>query len=587
MTAASGERSKAERGIRLAVLVILAACTLGVLHSTWAFGQKRFFTVDEYQFGHATWLVSQGSKPYVDFYEHHFPASYVLHAPLLRDDGGFPERALRLRTISFAYLALLCGVLGVATRTSTRNACAAWLAALLPLGFGFSLMSAVDYRADTFATCLWLSCLALLDANRIWRRRLVALGCGALAGLAILMTQKMLLPVALVLCVLLGRDRWRARAGGSAGDAWLVRPETVLAATAGVLVLALGIAGALGLIPAAFQATILDAFQHEAVYPEAPATLGQFVAPFWRDTWPSTLPIAVFAIGFLVSSSRGFWLVPAAAAVAAVALAVAQYPYNYVFACMLGVWCAVRGYAAAVERLPDRGRLGSLRPLLYLLPLALLPDQLGFLGRASSNEQQMNMLRKIEAWTGEDDAVIDNAGGALFRDHASYYWYHGDAHQQMFADYFERELARDYRRSQALFWIIDFRLKKLPASVHEFLRRHYISADRGLYTLGFETPRTGDEARSLAIDVIRAGDYHVHPAPDDGSEPAASGRLRIDGAWLSSGSVHLSAGAHTIVVPPHSPGMRLSLLPPAAFERQVFGERPYTPLFQYDPPESP
>jgi hypothetical protein len=73
--------SRLEFGVRLAVGVVLAWAVVATWSFAYDFGQRRFFTIDEYQYGHATWLVSQGQRPYLDFYEHHFPLSYVLHAP--------------------------------------------------------------------------------------------------------------------------------------------------------------------------------------------------------------------------------------------------------------------------------------------------------------------------------------------------------------------------------------------------------------------------------------------------------------------------------------------------------------------------
>ncbi len=64
-----------DRSLGLAAALILAVAAVASLYSVYEFGQDRFFTVDEYQFGHATWLVSEGEKPYLDFYEHHFPLS--------------------------------------------------------------------------------------------------------------------------------------------------------------------------------------------------------------------------------------------------------------------------------------------------------------------------------------------------------------------------------------------------------------------------------------------------------------------------------------------------------------------------------
>jgi hypothetical protein len=583
-----------DRGVRvLAALGLLAALAISLV-TVHRFGQERFFTIDEYQYGHATWLVSEGRRPYADFYEHHFPLSYVLHSPLLLGDGSFRERALRLRLVPFGYLALLCAVLGVAGYGVTRNVHAALLSALAPLAVGFGLMSAVDYRADNFAACLFMACLALLEANRRWNRRGVALLCGLLFMVAVFMTQKMVVVGGGTFAVFAALDfARRRRARGAAAPAPFVRhPVPFAASAAAVFVAVIGAGALLGMLPAAWEATILHAFQHELHYPAASSALGDYVAPFWQATRWSTAPILLFAALFFGIGRNGFWAVAIVVSATAAARAKAQYPYDYVFVCYAVALCAMRGYSLVVERLRFEGRLGeAIRPLLYLAPLLLLPDQVDFLSRGSTNEQQMNMMQKIEAFSSRDDVVIDGAGGAMFRNHASYYWYHGDAHRVMFADYFRRDLVEDYRRSKALFWIIDFRLKKLPRPVHSFQRRHYVQADRGLFTLGFVTPATSGASQRFEIDVIRAGDYYVHPQPAAAGEesrniePADRGGLLIEGRHVSGGSLRLDEKRYLVEVLPHTPRMILSLLPPEAFERRVFGDLPYSPLFRYDEPD--
>jgi hypothetical protein len=248
---------------------------------------------------------------------------------------------------------------------------------------------------------------------------------------------------------------------------------------------------------------------------------------------------------------------------------------------MLIVLCAVRGWSQLVEGMAQRFAMaGRLRPILYLLPLAVLPAQHDFLTRASSNEQQINLLRKIEAFSDENDVVIDNAGGALFRHHGSYYFHHGKAHRRMFSSYFEGQLIDDYRRSRALFWIADYRLGDLPRQALLFWRRHYIRADLNLYTLGFETPETSDVPVEIEIDVIRAGAYHVHPLVPG----AARAELVVDSREIGSGTVHLEEGRHRVTAQPHSAAMLVSLLPPEAFEPWVYGTRHYTRLFEFEAP---
>ena len=93
-----------EKVVRISTLMILALAALYTFGEIYAFSQARFFTVDEYMYGHQTWLVARGAMPYVDFYEHHFPLSSMLHSPLYWIRWDFVTGALLLRKIVFAYL---------------------------------------------------------------------------------------------------------------------------------------------------------------------------------------------------------------------------------------------------------------------------------------------------------------------------------------------------------------------------------------------------------------------------------------------------------------------------------------------------
>ena len=47
-------------------LALLALAALATLREVHAFSERRFFTVDEYQTMHASWLVARGERPYLD-----------------------------------------------------------------------------------------------------------------------------------------------------------------------------------------------------------------------------------------------------------------------------------------------------------------------------------------------------------------------------------------------------------------------------------------------------------------------------------------------------------------------------------------
>ena len=584
---------------------MLGASALAVLYNVYAFGQHRFFTADEYQYGHATWLVSKGEVPYLDFYEHHFPLSYVLHAPLVAGDASFPDRAQRLRLIAFAYILGASALLAFATFRTSHDASAALLSLVIPPSVGFGLMSAVDYRADNFGAFLFLACLALLELNRTSTNRragrpwLAALA-GVVLALSLLMTQKMVVLGAGSIGLLLAVD-WFGRSPDRA--ALVARPLSFCLATGATLSVFLALGAQQGLLGRGLEITIFEAIQHEAFYPAV--SWREYALPYFCAAPLSTAAIALCAFGYFAlapKAERIFWGVPIVVALLAGGLIKAQYPYNYVLLCFMLGLCAARGFSLAVKRLSSSSGTGRLRraanfaPLLSIIPLAILPSQIGFVSHTTSNEHQLELLAKIERFSGEDDAVIDNSGGALFRDHGSYFFHHGRAHRKMFEEYFSKQLVDDYRRSQALLWIIDYRLLDLPETVQAYFMEHYIRVDGSLFALGFQSPRSRGTELATDIDVIRSGDYFVFAAPERLSKrpvalepPERAFDLRVDGEPVLGDRVHLEVGAHRVTTLAGAPAYFLSLVPPDAFLldekdrfwRELGGAKPHQLFFEY------
>lgn len=562
-----------------ATLVVLASCALASALWVYGFSQERFFTVDEYQYGHATWLVSQGERPYVDFYEHHFPLSYVLHAPLLWGDASFTDKALRLRKIAAGYLLAMAGVVGLCGWRVTSSPHVGVLAGLLPVTFGFSLMTAVDYRADVFAGALLLAALALLERNRTLAHRGLAVVVGILCALAIGMTQKMLLQAGGTLGLLWLVDRMRR----GAWPPYVAHPGWVALGAGGGLAALLAAGGAAGILRDLWEIGVVQALQHERFHLRDTSVF-DYVGPFWQDTAPSTLLLAALVLFHLWLSRDRFWLVAALVAVAAVANVRAQYPYNYLYLCfVLGV-VAARGYGEAVARAARAPRVGARAAWLYLLAPLVVWNQLAFVDLASDNDYQLRLLQKIEDYSDEGDAVIDNAGGAMFRPHGSYYYLHGEPHRLLFAEYFRSQLVRDYRESRALFWIWDFRFRWLPESVRGWIARHYVRADGDLHALGFLTPATGEQTHQRVITVIREGDYYVHRFGTRDEERLGLEGLRIEGRPVTGDRIHLEERRYAIRVEPDSPAFIISPLPRSFFEDTTLPGGRYTRIFEYDKP---
>jgi hypothetical protein len=553
------------------------------------FALTRFFTIDEYQWGHATWLVREGKVPYRDFYEHHLPLGYILHSMLLSDQASFTENALLLRKVNFAYLLGAATCLGLVGYASNRDPFQALLSVIIPFSVGFGLMSAIDYRGDNWAAFALLCCFSVLELNQRWRRGWLSALAGTLFASAVLMTQKALVlggpAIALMLVVsfwgryAVARPRWVAQLGALQ----IHHPVAfcVVAALPVALLAALG--GWLGVLERAFEITVLQAAQHEQLYPGF--SVWTYLEPYLRFAPWTTGAVAGFAVFYVAIARDRYWVLPTLTVLVGGMGIKAPYPYNFVLASLLVGLCAVRGYCDLVARLTRRWQgLSGLAPLLHLLPLALVPAQLGFVRETTTNVEQLETLRLIESYTTPADVVIDSDGSALFRPDRGYYWYHGAAHVTMFEGYYRGAFVEDLRATQAIFWFNGFRTNLLPEVATRYLYDHYIRFRGDLFVLGHVfSPSSPEHATAVEFDVVRAGAYHVGQVSQTGEQPVvvAEQVLLVDGQPLSDGdSVFLERGQHQASIGPGGPGYLLSYLPPLANDSGGAVKR-HAPLFEY------
>lgn len=568
----------------------LATIAVLLLRTVHHFALTRYFTIDEYQWGHATWLVSVGQVPYRDFYEHHLPLGYILHSRFLPNDASFIERALMLRRIAFAYALGGCASVGIAEYITTRNAYAAISYVILPISVGFGLMSAIDYRGDNWCAFVLIGCFSVLRVNQLVRQRWFTAVAGILFALALLMTQKALIFGGGALFVMFAFSLWRR----CAPRPWHARlaaleihdPVTFAIAATVPLLMALGVGAWAGILDQAFEIIVKQAWQHEQLYPGF--SVWKYLRPYFAYAPISTGALVACALGYAALSTERFWVLPTAAALLSGLSPKAPYPYNLVLASFLVGICAVRGYTGAIEYVARRWpRFEGLTPFGYFIPLLLVPLQLGFVQGVDTNASQLETLRLIETHTTPDDIVIDNEGSALFRPHRSYYWYHGKAHVQMFHDYYDRALAQDLEATRAIFWITSIRSKQLPAAALSYLNSHYVRIRRDLYVLGFAFPQSKlEQPVQKNFDVVRAGEYFfacLTNAPDPaaaltwGAEP----QLLIDGNTINEASIQLETGPHRVEIHAGLPGCRLTYFPATAFQDKSYVGR-HAPLFAYD-----
>ncbi|MCH2185039.1 hypothetical protein MK280_04135, partial [Myxococcota bacterium] len=410
---------------------------------------------------------------------------------------------------------------------------------------------------------------------------------GALLMAAIGMTQKILIlgGSAVALLWIGGLLSHRPSARFSVGRFRIDRPLAFMAGALGVGLIFLAVGGFLDLLGPAWQINVLEALEHEDLYPSFSAA--QYIQPYWEETRLSTTVLIASALAYTAGGRRHFWSLPLWLGAGGLLLVRAPFPYNFVLISWLIGICAVRAWCEGVRWLTQRREAAeggvTWLPLLYGLPLLILPAQLGFVSGTSTLDDQLRLLAQVELYSEPDDVVIDSAGSALFRPHRGYYWYHGRAHVQMFAPWFKEPLIDAMRASQAPLWIRTTRFNLLPQEAARYLLTHYVPLDGDLYALGFTTRATGpEESRTGRIEIVRPGRYHVTalPEPQRPAPESMTPTLQLDGRTVTAGTIELQLGWHEVVLPPDSPAFRFSILAPEAFG-DTMQERPHAPLFEY------
>ncbi|MCY1033638.1 hypothetical protein OV207_19455 [Corallococcus sp. BB11-1] len=121
------------------------------------------FSIDEFQYAHAAWLMAHGQVPYRDFFEVHFPLVYQLLSPLFVLLGDDPRNVLALRAAMLVPLAGACASVFLLNRREGRTA--ALLAPVLLLLSPTFLHFATEVRPDALTAALFLGALAALAAQ--------------------------------------------------------------------------------------------------------------------------------------------------------------------------------------------------------------------------------------------------------------------------------------------------------------------------------------------------------------------------------------------------------------------------------------
>ncbi|WP_404368880.1 hypothetical protein ACIHQR_05315 [Corallococcus coralloides] len=510
------------------------------------------FSIDEFQYAHAAWLMAHGQVPYLDFFEVHFPLVYQLLAPLLRLLGDDPRHVIALRAAMLVPLAGACVSVFLLNRREGRVA--SLLAPVLLLCSPGFLHFATEVRPDALTAALFLGALAALSVQP--GSVLSSFLAGALLVASAWGSQKALFFGGLVAVVLL-EDLLPRR---NASPALIAAPRAFfagIAAATGTVAAYLTVTGSWG---AWWRWCFVWASEHQRHYPGF--SWREYLVPA-LGAQPAFFLLA--AVGFVSTLLRLrkhprtpdlllFVAVPAT--FGAYALQRAPFPYSLLpFLGVLaplaarGVLGVLSGLRTPAARTVGLAGLGGLFVVQAARVEALLDG--------GGNARQREVLARIASLTGPEDVVYDNSGGYVSRPHAHFYFYTDAYLRGSLAGLLSDEMPRVLVEQGCVMRVDDLRTSGLPLALRRFLDAHYQPYDGDLYLWGqrYRVPSDSGALEDHFL-AVRADRYFVQPA-----STLDTGALFIDGERITTPEFALSRGTHTLRYEGRAESFQLLWLP--------------------------
>jgi hypothetical protein len=503
-------------------------------------GLFKRFSIDEFQYAHAAWLVSHGKVPYRDFFEFHFPFPYLSYSLFVSDDPG---SIARLRLVMLAFFALASFALyRLNRREGVALALTAPIVAATTAPFAFF---ATEIRPDAVAFALFITALSLLYPAPTGRVRAALVG--GLWVLALFASQKAVIysaPLGAVLLV----NALRSRAQRGLLSSW----SPLLLSAAGVA-LAIAIYFAATHSGAAWlQQTLVWAYYHEHHYPGFSWTV--YGVPAFESAR------LLFALGLLGVARTVLELKRSPAPLAEPDLALvlvlcsalfsfgfARAPFPYALLPGLGTLCAFvpRGLGAIFAGLrrilaPEPLYLGAV--LLVMLGSWLLGPRAGLREADEKllpdNRYQYQVLADLARLTNVTDAVYDNSGGFVARPHVGFRFYTSALDRQAEALTLPVSVPLALREQGCTALLLDARFRGLPPLLIRFLTQHFQPYNADIWLWG---QRFGASPNPVTFEAVRDADYFVEP-----ESVVRAGGFVIDGNAANSPVFHLSRGVHRV-----------------------------------------
>jgi hypothetical protein len=522
----------------------LALCLALLAVQAVQIARYKYFTVDEYQYAHAAWLVADGQVPYRDFFEVHFPLVYQVLSPVFLIAGDDPTAIVALRLGMVPFLAIFCGAVGLLNVRQSRLAAIAAPALLLALPTFAS--QATEIRPDAIAAALFLASLGVLRVTRLSDRV-----CGATSGFLMVAsawgTQKAAFYGSVYALALLV-DLAARRSDEVRGIRPLLRSPAafVVGAAVGLSMIA-GYLTATGSWDDWWHWCFVWAVDHQRHYPGF--SWHRYMDPIVIET-PWLFILAAWGLARTVRAlnARGrdalrdpdlLLIAALASTFGSIALQRAPFAYSFLAFLALVAVLASRGVGYLLEaRVRPAVRVALAMALLVLLVMqsATLATYVN-----QSNAWQLDVLSRIGRLTAPDDPAYDNSGGYIARPHAYKYFYTDLYLRESIAETLARDVPRAIVESGTVLHLSDQRFGTLPQTLKAFLDRHFqpVDGDVALWGQHYVVPSSGALADTFLAN--RDDQYFLSPAP-----AFDRGVLTIDGEPVRTPVFRLSKGEHRI-----------------------------------------
>ncbi len=527
--------------------ILLGLCLCGVGGLLLRLAWLRPFSLDEFDYANAAWLVSQGLVPYRDFFDSHFPLVYQSLSLVFLVVPDEPT-SIRLLRLAMLPVGLTAGWSVWALNRRWAGDMAALVGAVSLFGVGTFSAFMTEVRPDSLALAFLVASLAVVERGRL-RPRVRGLLAGVLLGLSIWSSQKVLVygaPIAVVFVadlVALVRRR---------GEQTLGSAPAFAAGLALVAVVVVGMLSATRSLALCYY----YCFEWNAVAQSSGALFswGDYLFPILNlHGW--LFALAVVGVGatvikaFVKPERRWFEVTLVLLLASTLAMYLPQaapYPYSLLpFLAFVGLF-AGRGVAVAGRFVAGRGNPSLVRwarigaaVLLSGWAVLALRDVERLIGE--TNAYQLEVLEEISELTTSDDRVYANSGSFVTRHPVHFYYYTNAPIRIRQAEWLADEMPSEILDGRAVAFLLDLRFRTLPEELRRFVFDHYAPYNSDLWLWGMAMGSPAEPSWNDRFHAVVDGTYFLHPA-----QARDRGELSIDGERIGSEPFHLTQGAHDV-----------------------------------------